>query len=157
MPKDRQEKNQFHELIKLIVGPTADDENVREAISNCYRVFSGTSINSDVTKYMSDSNADNITNLVISILELTFVVLQVLDFSGSLKEIRPNRKKFTCAGSSSRYEVRYGIIYQASETVRVVAYHFNYTSYREKAKVDLENFKSHLNSIIISILSAQID
>ena len=42
MPSSRAEKAEFQSLIKSLVGDCADEENIREAYSHCYKLFAGT-------------------------------------------------------------------------------------------------------------------
>jgi amyloid beta precursor protein binding protein 1 len=44
LPVSRQEKHEFQSLIKFKMENSVDDENVREAISYCYKLFAGTHV-----------------------------------------------------------------------------------------------------------------
>ncbi len=73
LPLNRPEKAAFSEILKNIGAGLVDDENIREALAHCYRLFAGTSIPTDLSNYMQDAKAKNLTEQV-NVWALSLVV-----------------------------------------------------------------------------------
>ncbi|KAJ3315447.1 NEDD8-activating enzyme E1 regulatory subunit [Boothiomyces sp. JEL0838] len=62
-PSTRDERTSFQQIIKdLLPNVAADEENLKEAESNCSRLFRGTLLPSDIQAYLSDPSISNLNS-----------------------------------------------------------------------------------------------
>ncbi|KAJ3321813.1 NEDD8-activating enzyme E1 regulatory subunit [Boothiomyces sp. JEL0866] len=61
LPSSKDERSEFHRIIKdLLPQIPEDEENIKEAFSNCSRLFRGTKIPDEINGYLSDSAVCNV-------------------------------------------------------------------------------------------------